>query len=321
VPIPKPIASLAGVLVLAACFASRDAAGAAASEALDLRPPEDAVLSLPGGGPEACDEAQGPAGEHLRPLSPGALHCLLRYDDLSQDRQGGVVLVDVRRPDPQGRARIPGSLQIPLYALRTKGFLRSKTVVLIGEGHDDGPLLEECARLSGAGFAKVRVLEGGINHWWERGGPIEGDPEALAGLSRVTPAELDSALRTGEWRVAGFRVEAEALALAPVGPAVLLPDPAAREEFVSAVRALQKRLPAGQGRLARLLLFDRKGDDCTQAEGVLRHARDAGRDLGTVFCLEGGLDAHERYQALQSNRATAGQLPSTIRQGRCGSCP
>ncbi|MEW6490617.1 MAG: rhodanese-like domain-containing protein [Thermodesulfobacteriota bacterium] len=278
-------------------------------------------MSLPGGGPEACDEEQQLVGGPVRPLTPEALHCLLRYDDLPQDRQSGVVLADVRRPDPQGRARIPGSLQIPLYAVRTKGFLRSTTVVLIGEGHDDGPLLEECARLGGAGFAQVRVLEGGINHWWERGGPIEGDPEALAGLSRVTPAELESALRTGEWRVAGFRVEAKDLALAPVGPAVLLPDPAAGEEFVSAVRALQKRLPAGKGRLARLLLFDRKGDDCPQAEGVLRHAREAGQDLGTVFYLDGGLDAYERYQALQSNRATVGQIPSTVRQGRCGSCP
>lgn len=319
-PSPKTIACLA-VLALAACFASRDAAGAAASEALDLRPPEDAVFSLPGGGPEACDEAQSPAGGHLRPLSPEALHCLLQYDDLPQDRQSGVVLVDVRRADLHGRARIPGSLQIPLYAMRTKGFLRPKTVILIGEGHDEGALLRECARLGGAGFAQVRVLEGGIHHWRERGGPVEGDLEALAGLGRVTPADLDSALRTGEWRVAGFRVEAEDLALAPVGQAVLLPDPAAGEEFVSAVRALQKRLPAGKGRLARLLLFDRKGDGCPQVEGVLRQAREAGQDLGTVFYLDGGLDALERYQALQSNRATVGQLPSTVRQGRCGSCP
>jgi len=321
VPIPKTMAYLAGVLALVAGSVPRSAVWAADSKGFALLPPAEVTVLDPGSTPETCGEEPVPSSAQASRSGMEPLRHLLRYEDLPHPVAGNVVLVDVRRPDLHGRVRIPSSLAIPLYALRTKGFLRSKLVVLVGEGHDDALLSGECERLGAAGFAQVRVLAGGINHWQERGGPLEGDPAAVAELNRVTPAAIGAALGTGDWRVAGFGLAAEDLVRAPTGRAVLLPDPVAEEEFVSAIRVLQLRLPAGTTRLARLLLIDRNGAGYAQANELLRQARKAGQDLGTVFYLEGGLDAYERDQALQSHRATVGQLSSAVRQGRCGSCP
>ena len=45
-----------------------------------------------------------------------------------------ITLIDVRNPEDFARLHIPGSLNIPLYAVKTKVFFKSFPVVLINEG-------------------------------------------------------------------------------------------------------------------------------------------------------------------------------------------
>ena len=87
--------------------------------------------------------------------------------------QTGSVLVDVRSLDQFKKVRIPGSLNLPLFAIKTKGLLRSRRLVLVGKGDGDGALGAEAAALKALGFEEVKVLRGGIGAWELAGGHLE----------------------------------------------------------------------------------------------------------------------------------------------------
>jgi len=95
-------------------------------------------------------------------------------------------LVDVRNPGDFARLHIPGSLNIALYAVKTKVFLKSFPIVLINAGFHYSPLAAECRKLRDMGF-KVFILDGGLPAWKRKGSPLVGDLFVLAEMKSVSP--------------------------------------------------------------------------------------------------------------------------------------
>ena len=78
-----------------------------------------------------------------------------------------IILIDVRKRDEFEKFRIPGSINIPLFAIRTKAFLKSKSLVLVNEGYNYTQLERECAYLRKSGF-RVWLLNGGLYYWRQK---------------------------------------------------------------------------------------------------------------------------------------------------------
>ena len=97
-----------------------------------------------------------------------------------------ITLIDVRNPENFTRLHIPGSLNIPLHAVKTKVFLKSFPVILINEGFHYSPLVSECRQLKDMGF-KAYILDGGLLTWNRKGGRLGGDLFALEDMKSVTP--------------------------------------------------------------------------------------------------------------------------------------
>ena len=75
------------------------------------------------------------------------------------------VLVDVRSRfagEANSSVRIKKALQIPLYSLKTKTYLKNKRVVLIGTGLDDYFLEQEITKLQKQGFRSLKIMRFGI---------------------------------------------------------------------------------------------------------------------------------------------------------------
>lgn len=105
-------------------------------------------------------------------------------------RMGEVFVVDTRRPEAFQRAHIPGSLNIPLYFLKTKPFLRLRPVVLVNQGFCRQEILDACRRFAAEGMHAV-LLNGGLNAWHQGGGPLIGsDPAAGGQMNRLAPETL-----------------------------------------------------------------------------------------------------------------------------------
>jgi rhodanese-related sulfurtransferase len=110
-----------------------------------------------------------------------------------QEKQN-LVLVDVRDSQAFEQVRIPGSLNIPLFAVKTKAFLKSKPLVLVDEGSHPRQLENACKQLQQAGF-DARFLFGGLNAWqaWSANVhllPLQGDVFAQKALNTMPPRAL-----------------------------------------------------------------------------------------------------------------------------------
>jgi len=96
---------------------------------------------------------------------------------------GGCLHIDVREPDEWAKARIPGSVLVPL------GVVERDVAAKVFHGAIapkdlDRPIVVSCARgrrsllgadiLIGMGFRDVVSLRGGIDAWARAGRPVEG---------------------------------------------------------------------------------------------------------------------------------------------------
>ncbi len=97
-----------------------------------------------------------------------------------------ITLVDVRNPEDFARLHMPGSLNIPLYAIKTKFFLKSFIIVLINEGLNFSRLETECRKLKDMGF-NVFISDGGLDILKQKRSPHVGDLLALEEMKAVSP--------------------------------------------------------------------------------------------------------------------------------------
>ena len=211
---------------------------------------------------------------------------------LSQHDQGKVMFVDVRDAGSFSRYRIPGSLNIPLHAVKTKAFLRPESIVLVDQGHVTGLLEAGCAELKRAGFLSVAVLQGGLRAWSAGRGPLEGEVSQANGLDRLMPVELFAERTGSDWLVLSFSNDPKAL------PRCWLPP---RVEQVTgtgapAVRAIQAVVArARQATPAlRVLVASDTGTDYAALSALLAKAgvRDA-------LYLESGLAGYREHVSSQ----------------------
>src|SRR5215831_18296946 len=75
------------------------------------------------------------------------------------------VFLDVRSQHLFRLAHVPGAMNLPLFAIKGKAFLRTKELVLLNQGHSNRELLQEAERIQSLGFRSVRVLNGGMRAW------------------------------------------------------------------------------------------------------------------------------------------------------------
>ena len=225
--------------------------------------------------------------------------------------------VDVRRAEAHARSRIPDSLQMPLHAVKTKGFLKDRSVVLVDEGHGSRALEAECRRLRENGFAQVSILYGGMNAWRRLGGTADGSGAFDA--DRVFPAAMHDIAYSTDWLV----VAAEGDAPAGLDESIAISfDASKSEEFVSALNAEI----ASRSQVGAVLLMT----DTGAGYGALAEAAD--EIHAHVFFLEGGRTAWEAHRkilgAVPHNRSIVAQSMESgggganrVRLGGCGGCP
>ena len=242
---------------------------------------------------------------------------LVSARELLARQAGGEALcfLDVRSQDDYRLARIPGSLNLPLFTVKTKGFLRSKRVILVSEGCGHDHLLTECDKLAAAGFVAPRVLDGGLRAWQQAGGPMEGEDTTATRLGAITPAQFYFGHADDLWLVAAVGDSAEVTG-ASLGLAAT-PLPAGGPELLADLAAALHRDPAAR----RLLIVTACGQDYGLLEQTLR-----GFAGPPVFYLEGGAKAYSdflsRQFAMQNRRTmtvTSGTGPQFTGYARAGS--
>jgi rhodanese-related sulfurtransferase len=195
-----------------------------------------------------------------------------------------LTLVDVRSSKEFERLHIPGSINIPLYAIKTKSHLKSARLVLINEGFRYAELASACRRLAGRGF-KASILDGGLAAWRRMGGQLTGDLLALDDMkpipARVFYREKDY-VSTLAVDISPTRSEASRR---------LMPDarhmPVLDEGGISAADA--SKLISQNKPFQTIIIFNETGEQYEKTENMLNRM-----GIGT-FNLQGGLTGYQKY--------------------------
>ncbi|MBN2468906.1 MAG: hypothetical protein JXD19_12230 [Deltaproteobacteria bacterium] len=221
-----------------------------------------------------------------------------------------IVLVDIRSPEKFEQFSIPGSINIPLFAVKTKAFLKSQLLVLVDEGYRICRLERACGDLRKSGFA-VRYLKGGLSSWRDTGAPLTGDVFAQRELNRVPSRIFFEEKECENWLVIDVsRTGAAGKELFPRSVSIPYSETGEFTERLKATIQESHRIPP-----ASVLVVDETGEHCETLERRLK-----AEGLKSIFFLQGGLEAYETFLKNQAMaRKAKGNSKRTIR--KCAGCP
>jgi rhodanese-related sulfurtransferase len=203
------------------------------------------------------------------------------------------ILIDVRNREEFEKFRIPGSINIPLFAIKTKTFLKHKPLVLINDGYHYSPLEQECKRLSDSVFTAVRVLNGGLNAWREKGGALNGDIFAQKELNKMSPQVFFEEKNDESWIVIDVSKPKNPEARYLIPQAISIPFAQNKGAFVSSI----KRVMDGHEKSSSLslLILNENGEQYEKIEKLIEEA-----GLRNVFYLKEGLMGYKGFLKQQA---------------------
>jgi rhodanese-related sulfurtransferase len=224
-----------------------------------------------------------------------------------------LILIDVRNSKEFGKFRIPGSVNIPLFAIKTKTFLKPKPLVLINEGNTYKQLIHECTILSESGFT-VSILNGGLNQWRQKDGLLEGDVFAQRELNQVALQAFFAAQSSENWIVINASGKSETQNF----QSTHIPYSNNPEQFISKLKSAIGNHKEKD--FLSILIYDENGKNYEEIE---RHIHYAG--IHNVLYLKGGLEGYKTFEQQQisiregKKHAEARKTVKTYRN--CTTCP
>jgi rhodanese-related sulfurtransferase len=221
-----------------------------------------------------------------------------------------IILADVRSPKDFARLHIPGSINIPLHAVKTKFVLKSFLIVLINDGFQYSLLATECLKLRNVGF-EAFILDGGLYAWYHAGSRLTGDLFVLDKMKTVTPRGL---IREKDFQ------NILMIDISPVQKETSMKVmPSSKHLPVSAeagvwTRKIERIIASHKNQpFFSILVFNETGDGYGRADKIL-----TGLGLN-VFFLQGGVDGYRRY--LKDLMLSRQPLDSRIKTSRkCVTC-
>jgi len=222
-----------------------------------------------------------------------------------------ILLVDVRSTDEFEKLHIPGSVNIPLFAIKTKAFLKSESLILVDEGYHCSKLERACETLRRLGF-KVSYLRGGLYYWSRTGGPLKGDIFSRSGLNKIPAHVFLEEQDYARWVVIDIS-PADSSGNSPLFPhLVSLPYLNNSKEFVPRLKEILSKYKDNPS--LSVLIVDEKGNQYDQIERLLEQTE------YSVFFLKGGLAEYRQVLKQQAViRQAKHHSKKTVK--RCANCP
>ena len=229
---------------------------------------------------------------------------------LKQKRE--IALVDVRDRSDFERFRIPGSINVPLFALKTKTFLKSKPFLLINEGHSYTQLETECKRLRALGFSQASIMYGGLAAWIQRNGPLEGDVFSRKELNQISPRDLFAERDYANWLMVDVSEAVNADTASLIPRTVSVPYHGDSASFIAALENSTRHY--GTDPFLSVLIFNQNGKYSQEMEGFIQKAK-----VDNVFYLEGGLEGYREFLRDQALLRQTKESRKVVK--KCVNCP
>ncbi|MBC2716645.1 MAG: rhodanese-like domain-containing protein [Desulfobacteraceae bacterium] len=193
-----------------------------------------------------------------------------------------ILILDVRSPQEFGKVHIPGSMNVPLYSIKTKPFLKTSQLVLVNNGYIYAPLENECIKLKEKAF-DVSILWGGLSAWKEKGLDFDGDVFAVKELNRISSQDFFQEKESRE----NIIIDVSSKVIPESGQ--LFPDvrhihDLTEKSFHNVLKEIDP------GRFYTVLIFNENGQGYDILERAVKKA-----EIRNVFYLTGGINEYKRF--------------------------
>jgi rhodanese-related sulfurtransferase len=279
-----------------------------------LRPAPDGLQGQSPGSGETPGRHKIPDGWIARKMKKRDPALMVSVEDVlpGSKAKSERILVDVRPRHEFEKTRIPGSINIDLFAIKTKTFIKGQPIVLVAEGYRYRQLEEETRRLRRSGFM-VTILDGGLTKWGQTKGHIEGDAFAQRELNRVPPQVFFEERDYDHWVV----MDATTAPLQGSGRLIPGSVPLASstdgKELGRQMKAVIARNKIGPFPL--FLIFDECGESYERIERLVLSS-----GIPDVYFLQGGINGYRSFLEQQASLLDSEDKP-VKRVGRCPTCP
>jgi len=238
------------------------------------------------------------------PIERDVILAVTATELLNKTKQNSrMTLVDVRGPEEFERLRIPGSINLPLHAVKAKAFLKTQPFALVSGGCEWRDLESECKRLQQSGFMPS-ILFGGLVAWQAQGGPLEGDRLLVATYKEI-PVQLF------------FREkDYESIKVFDVSPNPL-PDTKKLihgNVHVENIESLVKLAKQKGPRHRAIVLFNENGEQYEKFDAALKKA-----GISTAFYLKGGINGYRNFLE-NTTLSWKSRAERVVTLGECGTC-
>ncbi len=214
-------------------------------------------------------------------------------------------IVDIRQEQEFKKIHIPGSINIPLHFIKTKRYLKKKTIIIADKGFYYRQIKEECKKLKKLNF-NVQILNGGLNTWLTKKLPIKGDVFSKEEFFLIDPRKVYQEqsihpilfVDSSEKKPQSYSFEN-----------VILLKPKKEQSFKKITKFI-KANPNGS-----ILVFNNFGEDYNEIRNQM-----LSKKINNLFFLKGGLNAYNKYlHNLELAKAPKQERLKTIQKCRdCG---
>jgi rhodanese-related sulfurtransferase len=250
--------------------------------------------------PKPLPPRRSPSEAALRDTS-----CFIDLATTNDWARGTPTWVDVRSPAQTRAAKIPGALEIPLSDLPQKRFLATLPIVLVGTGFDEADLADTCRTLRESGFARVKLLRGGVRAWQMAGRPLATTGNE-ATLDTLAPVDFHAHVRDASWLVVGVGVARDESLPSTLVGLVRVDADAEPQKAIAAIEQKRAALARASGDARPALMVVVAADASSMV--ALRSEARRGRVPDVLF-LDGGLAGYRRFLDEQQRVAASAGKP------------
>jgi len=251
----------------------------------------------------------------LRSTKKETLKFAISYEELTLKikKKEGVNIIDVRNSDSFEKFRIPGSINMPLFSIKTKDYLKSGELVFVNEGSNYSQVVQECENLKKLGFNNLYILQGGLNYWRQKGGEVEGDVFALMNLNKISSQDFFEEKDYDNWIAIDISDSKNSEADYLIPERIHIPYKNNPERFVAQVKAKVKENKTNT--FNNVVIFDEDGEKYKSVEMHL-----SGQEPGNMFYLKGGLKEYKSFLQKQTLLMQS-KTNNKITVEKCSTCP
>jgi Rhodanese-related sulfurtransferase len=231
---------------------------------------------------------------------------LIGVDSILQKKSENkdMVIIDVRTPDQFEKIRIPSSINMPLFSVKTKQYLKSKLLILVNEGYNYSQLESECMKLRNGGF-KAYILHGGLYYWVQNGAPLEGVISSKKSLNKISPPVFLTEKDYSNWIIVDVS-SAEKINEPLSGQFIFVPYTGNSDKFSSSLEKSLEKIKTDEFSL--IMICNEKGEDYDKIEAILEKSK-----TNRIFFLEGGKEGLKKAMAKANEQINA----TTNQSGAC----